>query len=440
MEGPIMYMLGLFLSCLFAQQPAMPPADQLYVVNSENAVIRCGGDRNYYAFLEAPPSSLVHIKEQMANWGRISADGPLFSESWGWLRLPADETGRFEVLDERTGTTLDTMPVFAPDLMNPQPTKAWRPVCMLPMDSQVDIVDSTTENLDGKTFHFYKIRLPRQAEGWINMADVRLATAQEARAWSTVEHDSTIEVTTMKADSPVVVSETESMETLPAPTGQPSYLSRYLQNRRSSMVPDKVVLIEEEPGEEIVINSRPYWEKENHYFLGLERLYSSIPPTEMSHELLSRLWDAYAIVAEEDVDTDPDASQMASIRMRQLELAMCLVDQKKSLNRLESVMKVASSDVRVVRKAIDQPVDYVVMGRLGVSSIFTGNDGRPVMYRVEDPVSGRTLAYIEHDLSVDMTAMIGQWIGVVGPMNFDSRWRVQVIAPQRVDLVAASPF
>ena len=239
-------------------------------------------------------------------------------------------------------------------------------------------------------------------------------------------------------DSPTVNKTVEVFETESA--GRPSYLSRYLRNRQLPVEPGKIVVIEEEPGEEIVMTARPVLQEENHYFTGLEQLYSSLPPTEMSHDLLSRLWDAYAIVAEEDVDSDPDAAQMASIRMRQIELAMCLVDQQKSINRLESIMQIASSDVRVVRQAIDQPVDYVVMGRLGVSSIFTGNDGRPVMYRVEDPMSGRTLAYIKHDLTVDMTAMIGQWIGVVGPIDFDSRWQVQVIAPQRVDLVAATPF
>ena len=433
-----MPMLGLLITCLFAQQPTMPPVDQLYVVNAENAVIRCGGDRNYYAFLEAPPQSLIHVKEEMANWGRVPADGPLFSGSWGWLRLASDEPGRFEVVNEQTGTTLDTMPVFAPDLMNPEPTKAWRPVCMLPMDSKVDIVDSTTEILDGKSYHFYKIRLPRQAEGWINMANLRKATSAEAEAWSAVNRGvSRKVVVTEEVDTTPVHTEITATT---APDGRPSYLARYLKNQNRHGVVDKVVIIEEEPGEEIVINARPVQEKQNDYFIGLEQLYSSVPPTDMSDDLISRLWDAYAIIAEEDVDTDPEAAQMASIRMRQLELATCLLDQQRSINKLESVMDMASRDVRVVQQAIDAPTDYVVIGRLNVSSIFTGNDGRPVMYRVEDPLSGRTLAYIDPEVSLDLPAMIGQWIGVVGPVNFDSRWQVQVIAPQRVDLVAATPY
>ncbi|MEE2908745.1 MAG: hypothetical protein VX527_13055 [Planctomycetota bacterium] len=425
--------LGLIIACLFAQQPAMPPADELYIVNADNAVIRCGGDRNYYAFVAAPPQSLVHVKEEMANWGRVPAHGPLFAEAWGWIRHATDEPGRFTVVDERTGTTLDTMPVYAPDLMNPEPTKAWRPVCMLSMDSRVDILDSTTEILDGKTYHFYKIRLPKQAEGWINMANLRPATTEEALAWSGSTISPSIETVVMQeseAASPAV-----TVDRIETPVGQPSYLARYLANQRAV----KTVVIVEEPGEEYVVESGPVV-VENNYFKGLEQLYTSVPATDMSDDLISRLWEAYAIVAEEDVDSDPESAQLASIRMRQLELAICLRDQQRSIEDLNAVVDLATRDVSVVRQSIDAPIDYAVIGRLNVSSIFTGSDGRPVMYRVEDPTSGRTLAYLEPNVSLDLAAMIGQWIGVVGPMNFDSRWQVQVIAPQRVDLVAANIY
>ena len=108
-----------------------------------------------------------------------------------------------------------------------------------------------------------------------------------------------------------------------------------------------------------------------------------------------------------------------------------------ALEKLDAVVTVASSDVMVMRTVLEDPTEYSVLGRLNVSSIFTGTDGRPVMYRIEDPVNGRTLAYVNSDSSLQLSEWIGQMIGVIGSMDFDSHWQVQIVDPNRVDLVAA---
>ena len=129
---------------------------------------------------------------------------------------------------------------------------------------------------------------------------------------------------------------------------------------------------------------------------------------------------------------------MASIRIRQLEIASRLREQNRSLEDLDVITRLANNDVSVIRQVLDEPVEYVVLGRLNVSSVFTGMEGRPTLYKVEDPMNGRTLAYLEPGQTTDVASMIGQWIGVVGKMEFDSQWRVQIIEPERVDLVAAT--
>ena len=119
-------------------------------------------------------------------------------------------------------------------------------------------------------------------------------------------------------------------------------------------------------------------------------------------------------------------------------MAAVLREQNRSLEDLDIITRLANNDVSIIRQVLDEPVEYAVLGRLNVSSVFTGTDGRPTFYRVEDPMNGRTLAYLEPSGTADVTSMIGQWIGVVGKMEFDSRWRIQVIEPERVDLVAVT--
>ncbi|MCH2134689.1 MAG: hypothetical protein MK116_13170 [Phycisphaerales bacterium] len=435
--------LGLIITSLvLSQNTAAPPLEQCYVINSENAVVRCGADRNFYAFLDAPSGSVVRVTEELANWGRVPAEGPLFDESWGWIRHPVDERGRFQVVDTQSGKTLDTMPVYAPDLADPDPTKAWRPISMLPMDTPVTIIDATTADVDGQPHRFYRVRLTDRAEGWINMADLRPATAQEAARWTGQPSTPTRTTTpTPTAVSEPIPTETETVQAKTPAAGQPSYLARYLAARRNRLAaaePIEMIEVTETPEVVEVATASPDRTPEQRYFDGLEQIYNSLPATDMSEDLATRLWEAYAVVAELDQDTDPESAQLAMIRMRQLELASCLREEQRLLNRLDAVVQVAAEDASAMRTVLDAPMDYTVLGRLNVSSIFTGTDERPMMYRIEDPNNGRTLVYVQPMASVDLGEMIGQWIGVVGNTTFDNRWQVQVIDPKRVDLVAAA--
>ncbi len=430
-----MSIISLFITCLLSQQPAaIPPVDELFVVDADNTLVRWGAAENYYAFQEVPVGSIIHVVDNKVNWGRVPATGPVFSDSWGWIRQPANESGRFVVLDDGSGKTLDTTAVFAPDLTNPTPQKAWRQVCMLPMDTPVEIIDQTSGDIDGKPFSFYKVRLPEAAEGWINMANLRPAAADESSLWNGRASGVVDEVVVVEPNSgiEIVVEVQEEMFTTPA---NPSYLARYLDNRRERFVEEQ-----EKPETKAIVNKsivvKPI-SHEKRFFKTLEKIYSSLPATDMSQDLIKQLVKGYQIVAVEDVDVEPEAALMALIRIRQLEMASQLQTQNRSLEDLDVIARMANNDVSIVRQVLDQPVEYVVQGRLNVSSVFTGSEGRPNLYRVEDPMNGRTLAYLQPDRGTDVTSMIGQWIGVVGKMEFDNQWRVQVIEPERVDLVAA---
>ena len=431
-----MSIFSLIISCLVLQQPtAVPPMNELFVVESDNTVVRCGAAENYYAFKEIPVGSIVHVVDNKVNWGRVPATGPVFEDAWGWIRQPIKESGRFTVLTRDSGKTLDTTAVFAADISDPSPQKAWRQVCMLPMDTSVEIIEQTTGDIDGKSFNFYKVRLPVTAEGWINMANLRPAGPDDSSLWTGGTSRIVDETTIVDRVNPGMetVEKVEQMEfTSPS---NPSYLARYLSNRR-----DRVVDIPQQQ-EPVVVVERVSIEPVSHqkrFFNSLETVYSSLPATDMSRDLMNRLVDGYRMVAEEDKEIEPEAALMASIRIRQLEMASQLREQYRSLEDLDVIARLANNDVSIIRQVLDEPVDYVVLGRLNVSSVFTGMDGRPTLYRVEDPMNGRTLAYLEPSQTTDVASMIGQWIGVVGTMEFDSQWRVQIIEPERVDLVAAT--
>ena len=128
-----MSIFSLIITCLiFQQSTAIPPMNELFFVESDDTVVRCGAAENYYAFKKVPTGSIIHVVDNKVNWGRVPATGPVFEDAWGWIRQPINEPGRFTVLADGTGRTLDTTAVFAADISDPSPQKAWRQVCMFP--------------------------------------------------------------------------------------------------------------------------------------------------------------------------------------------------------------------------------------------------------------------------------------------------------------------
>ena len=75
------------------------------------------------------------------------------------------------------------------------------------------------------------------------------------------------------------------------------------------------------------------------------------------------------------------------------------------------------------------------VGRLGASTVFDGVR-RPRLYRVQDAVTGRTIAYLKPDPGFDLAAMLGQTVGVGGPKTFEDELSVNLVSPRRIDLVS----
>ncbi len=58
------------------------------------------------------------------------------------------------------------------------------------------------------------------------------------------------------------------------------------------------------------------------------------------------------------------------------------------------------------------------------------------MLRLQDPGTGRTVAYLEPDRHFDLTGMLGQLIGIMGDRAYDPALRLNLISPRRIDLLA----
>jgi hypothetical protein len=83
-------------------------------------------------------------------------------------------------------------------------------------------------------------------------------------------------------------------------------------------------------------------------------------------------------------------------------------------------------------------VDYDVMGRLLASSVYDGQR-LPRLYRVVDPTTQRTIAYVHGNGTINPATTVGQYVGIVGRSKFDRAVRLNILEVDRLDVLEYKP-
>ena len=74
-------------------------------------------------------------------------------------------------------------------------------------------------------------------------------------------------------------------------------------------------------------------------------------------------------------------------------------------------------------------------GRYNIGIGISGG-AMPLLYRVQDTTTGRTLAYLRPDAGFELGPMLGQLVGIIGDMTRDEALQVNLLQPRRIDLLA----
>jgi hypothetical protein len=74
---------------------------------------------------------------------------------------------------------------------------------------------------------------------------------------------------------------------------------------------------------------------------------------------------------------------------------------------------------------------YTAIGVLNASVVYDG-ERLPRLYRLQDPVSGHTTAYLMEDPELKLSSMLGLVVGVKGGEAFDESLRRNIITPKTV--------
>lgn len=301
---------------------------------------------------------------------------------------------------------------------------------------------------------FLKIELPEQVDVYVLAQFIRKATDEEVAAWKkkiadaakaaaaeapkstplipieAPPHEPQVQPSTPPAESPAAPAEEPApAETEPA-AEPPAQASPAEQPPQEAAPADgQPVDGETQPAEAPAPQPEPPVEIT---LKGLEQLYGElirVPIAEAEIEPLLRSYESLAATTAKESER-----RVAEIRIALLKVRM---DHQAAMRKLADAARAAAEPsaprrAEVWRDEQGRPV-FTAQGLLIASNVF---DGRrlPLLYRVQDRITGRTVAYLraEGEQRLELERRLNLNVGVLGEKVHDPGLRLDVIEVERI--------
>ncbi len=400
-----------------AQSPvsqSTPAKPYVAAIASEQAV-RAGADVRYYPFGRLRAGDVVRVNGQKAGFARVATAGPAFAEFFGFVKFSKAGTSHLRRgSDGQSATTTGPTDVFAPNLdARLDPASSWKPVVTLPADRDIVVL----ETIESDQEILYKIALPPDAEGWIDLKGIRAATTSEIAVFEAAARE--MPQRPLSAVRPEVVPKPQDLTARSAFDQGPVAASKPVAAQPAATVPPE---IEESP-----------------------------PPPSLAQEMLEELEAVYAKLLKEPVETaevkalrqlyldlakqhqdSRTVARFAQARAQQLALWAEVQQRRGEMNEVLGRAVQTAQSAAASKEVIERLGPYLAVGRLDASTIYDGQR-LPKLLRIRDPKTGRTIAYVQPDERFELAGLLGRDVGVMGEWAEDPGLRVTMIVPRRID-------
>ncbi len=386
-----------------ADQTLGPNGTWVGVITTDAVLVRCGANESYYPIATAGVGDLVLVNGKRQDWLKVDTSGDLFADVVGYVKYPSDDISSFLVAGTDGKVTGD-VEVLAKNIESDELYRSWRPILRLHADDSVWVIDTKTTDpgtLHREAYVVHTIKMPAGGSGWINTSFVKQATSEQVALFygenTLVEKDESL--TTDAVDTLVVSAETENA------TGV------------------GIAAVEEEPVKLVPLS-----------LVELEAAWEKITSEPVMGAEVSPLKDLYSELLSSKGE-DLVVTQIANGRIKQLNVWAGLQAQRVRIEALRSSLDKRSGEVSEFQEIMSMNEEYAMVGKLALSNTFDGRL-RPLMYRVQDPESGRTLGYLPANKDFELSGLVGQRIGVVGKTDWNPTWRVSVVDGTRFDILS----
>jgi hypothetical protein len=386
-----------------------PNTSWVGVITTDNTPVRCGANESYYPIAMAKTGDLVLVEGKKQDWMQIDTFGEVFNECVGYVKYPSQDTSVF-IVAKNNGNAIGDIEVLAKNIESDELYRSWRPVLRLREGDTVKIISSeTTEpgTLHREAYIVHTIKMPRGGTGWINASNIQRASKEQVGFFFGTPSVAIHETEKEKLIKTKAVVAIETIETGDSTSETTDSTVGIAQEEKTL---ESLTLVDLEAKWEVVTKEPD---------MGAELS----PLRDMYTELLA------------NSEGDLVVAQVTGVRIKQLNVWERLRERQLRIEQLRSDLGEQSGDVSEFKAVMEMNGEYAVIGKLALSNTFDGRL-RPLMYRVQDQHSGRTLGYLPVSEDFELSALLGQRVGVSGKSTWNPTWRVRVIDGTRFDLLS----
>lgn len=431
------------------------------VVTGNGVNLRSGPSaQSAYAFGKLRQGDLVRVVKEDYGWARVQTQGNAFGEVIAFV--PADRRVSLAA-DGATATVNARTELRAPNIdAGSSPDKSWKQIGAVDAGTTLAVVGTA----EGEKESVLKVKVPASAEAWVNLTFLRRASeAEAASAMNAVATAAPAPVAAPVAATPVTPATTESAgisapvnaegagtaaptattADVGANTGVSPTSGGGIETISSPVIPPLLgeqprnasVVAQETPASEATEQpkraAKPKFVSRRATLDDLESQFKSVRAQSQADAEFEALKAKYEELATAN-DASGSVKGMADARARQLTLLIETQTQVQELERKKASADTNRKGIAELILNIQRRADYTAIGVLNASAVYDGSR-LPELYRVCDPTTGATIAYVEPNPDIPMATMVGTLIGVRGGKTFDPALRLTVISPLSMELL-----
>lgn len=422
----------LSLDVAYAQSSATKPSattakTPFDATLASDAVVRCASSvETGYVFGSLPAGTAVRVLQEEPGWVRIATTGNAFS---GWFGYVKASPGVTLSADGKSIKISSRAEITAPNADREfNPDASYRAIGFLLAGNEATVVDQVKGD-QGATY--YAIALGNGTSGWIAssaLSKPAVTTPTPSAAPSnapattnpapTATDTTTETVIDVKSEEAIVEVDTETGQVIRAETttetvtdvttNDPNAKTEAKTDAKADVV-QKVKRIR---------------------VADLEASYKAMraEPTETAE--FEALRERTLAIAEDSTSTASEV-QRAKFLAKKVELDITIQKDLREIAERKRKLDANFKGVADLEMATLTRMPYDNVGRLNASKFYTG-ERMPLLYVLQDPGTGYTIAYMVPDGTYDLSSMLGLVVGVKGPVKYDESLRLNVITPNSI--------
>jgi hypothetical protein len=416
---------------------AAKPSSFAATITTDGTLVRSAPNlETGYPFGSLAKGQTVTVVETQPGWVRVRTEGTSF-EGWGGY-VPA-LPGVALSADGKSIKITGTAPINAPNgTAEFNPDRSWKAIGYLTTGDELPVL----ETIKGERDTFYAVPLGGKTSGWIadsaitavdgNAPKTPEATGNGGAATGTTTDNNNNNNNT--ATGTTAPPNTDSSTTTGADTeGAANTTDGGATNETGTTTGGtaETTPVAKKPVPKAVPPATPTAAQlARAKFNEVEAKWQTISKNECSMQDLEEIREGFLAVNRDQtaLATTRKNALSRSIAVAQL---MELRTLKARANEVSQRAQMQKQEVVDLEKWLLARQQYTAIGVLNASVVYDG-ERLPRLYRLQDPVSGHTTAYLMEDPELKLSSMLGLVVGVKGNEGFDESLRRTIITPKTV--------